>query len=84
MDENRSKEIRKLEKLREVRNDYYYFLGDFFGHKSVEDLAVDYLNLEWRDFVEDYVSICIPGFKERYEKAKQFIPFESKAQTPPK
>jgi len=82
--ENRPEEISELEELRDLRSKYHLLLGDFFHYKSAEDLAKAYLNTEYRDFVEDYVSIIyIPEFKKEYEKAKQ-SQLESKAQTLPK
>jgi len=83
--ENRFKETTKeLRELRDLRSKYHLFLGDFFHHKSAEDLARDYLNPVYRDFVEDYISIIyLPEFREKYEKAKQ-SPLESKVQTSPK
>lgn len=80
---NMSKELKKL---RNLRNNYLLMLGDFFHHKSTEDLARVYLKPEYRDFVEDYVSICCyPEFKKDYEKTKRYLlKSQALSQTSPK
>ena len=71
----------RLGELAELRNKYFNLLGDTFHHSSAQDLA--HLGKDYKKFVEDYVSICLPEFRTEYERARKSL-LESKAQTSPK
>ena len=77
-----------LKELKELRPKYIIYLsllGDLFHHKNAEELARLSLNPEFKDFVPDYISFCLPEFRKEYDKIKrsQLEQQTQSAQIPP-